>query len=190
VVASLTVVMAVVGTVLPRSGAVPTGLRAAHASGQVRIYENGVFEGSGTLVDRNWVLTVARIFERVDSTACSLRFGGVDYRGTALARCAAAPDNGCSFGGTSYPAGAEARLSLGPASAPDAPGERKVLAWCTTETAFPAADSPSRPVLRVCFTDDDSDDIPLGHGWGDLTPDQVTDPTTKASVELSHLNAC
>jgi hypothetical protein len=116
--------------------------------------------------------------------------GGGNYRGTALARCAAAGNNSCSFSNTSYSAGAQARLLLGPTSAPDAPGVRKILAWCATQTAFPTADSPSRQVLRVSFTNDDPDDTPTGYGWWDLTPDQVNDPTTNRPIDPSRLSAC
>lgn len=116
--------------------------------------------------------------------------GGGTYRGTALARCAAADDNSCSFNGTSYSAGAQARLPLGPTSAPEALGRREVIAWCTTRTPFPGADSPDQQVLRVSFTNADDDDTPVGYGWWDLTPDQVTDPTTDRPADPSGLNAC
>jgi hypothetical protein len=116
--------------------------------------------------------------------------GGGNYRGTALARCAAAGNNSCSFSNTNYSAGAQARLLLGPTSATEAPGVRKILAWCATQTAFPTADSPSRHVLRVSFTNDDPDDTPTGYGWWDLTPDQVNDPTTNRPIDPSRLNAC
>jgi hypothetical protein len=118
--------------------------------------------------------------------------GGGNYRGTALARCAGAGKEGnrCSFGGSGYSVGGQARLLLGPTSSPQAPGTRNVLAWCTTQSAFPTADSPTRQVLRVSFTNDDRDDIPAGHGWWDLTPDQVTDPTTDRPIDPSRLSAC
>jgi hypothetical protein len=63
---------------LPRSKAVDGGLPTAYPTGQVRIFENGEFLAGGTLVDRNWVLTVSQYFERLDSTAYSLRFGVVN----------------------------------------------------------------------------------------------------------------
>jgi hypothetical protein len=63
---------------LPSSQAV-AGLAsrpARGAAGEVRIYENGGFIGSGTLVDRSWVLTAAHVFERPDNPAIySFRFG-------------------------------------------------------------------------------------------------------------------
>jgi hypothetical protein len=67
-----------IGLPLPQSQAVTHGLPAAADSGQVRIFENGEFLGSGTLVDRNWVLTTSHHFLRLDSTAYSLRFGAVN----------------------------------------------------------------------------------------------------------------
>ncbi|HEY6797872.1 MAG TPA: S1 family peptidase [Kineosporiaceae bacterium] len=116
--------------------------------------------------------------------------GGGNHRGTALARCAAVGRNSCSFGGTTYAAGAQARLSLGPTSAPSAPGTRKVLIWCGTQTAFPDAGHPSRQVLRVSFTNGDDIASPVGYGWWDLTPDQVTGPDTNRPVDTARSNAC
>jgi hypothetical protein len=67
-----------VGLPLPQSQAVLHGLPAAADSGQVRIFDNNEFLGSGTLVDRNWVLTTSHHFEHLGSTAYSLRFGVVN----------------------------------------------------------------------------------------------------------------
>jgi hypothetical protein len=66
------------GLPLPQGKAVKNGHPAEWAAAQVRIFENGDFKGSGTLVDRNWVLTVEHLFDRPDSTAYTLRFGTVN----------------------------------------------------------------------------------------------------------------
>ncbi|HEY6797185.1 MAG TPA: trypsin-like serine protease, partial [Kineosporiaceae bacterium] len=78
--------------------------------------------------------------------------GAGNYRGTALARCASAGGSACSFKATTYAGGASARMSLGSADAPSAPGTREVQVWCTTTTSFPDAASPARSVVRVSFT--------------------------------------
>ena len=63
-----------------RSKAV-VGEASASTAAQVRVFENGVFRGSGTLVDRNWVLTVAHLFNRPDNPRIySFRFGAVNNR--------------------------------------------------------------------------------------------------------------
>ncbi len=116
--------------------------------------------------------------------------GGGNYRGTVLARCAAAGKNSCSFGGTQYAAGEQARFTLGTTSAPSAPGTRNVLIWCGTQTAFPGADYPTRQVLRVSFTNDTDLSSPAAYGWWDLTPDQVTAPATNRAMEPTRSTAC
>ena len=61
-----------------RSKAMVSGAATSSAA-QVRVFENGVFRGSGTLVDRNWVLTVAHLFNRPDNPRIySFRFGAVN----------------------------------------------------------------------------------------------------------------
>lgn len=68
----------VAGSPLAPSKAV-LGTPADSDHAQVRIFGNGEFVGSGTLVDRNWVLTVAHNFERPDNPRIySLRFGVVN----------------------------------------------------------------------------------------------------------------
>jgi hypothetical protein len=62
-----------------QSQAVIGGVPATTDMAQVRIFENGEFVGGGTVVDRNWVLTVGNIFERIDATAYTLRFGVVTH---------------------------------------------------------------------------------------------------------------
>ena len=52
---------------------------AAFDAAQVRIFENGVFMGGGTLVDRNWVLTAAHLFPRPDNPSIyAMRFDAVN----------------------------------------------------------------------------------------------------------------
>ena len=60
----------------PRGEAVQ-GLRTTRNPGVVRIYEAGNAEGSGILVDRNWVLTAGHIFT-ADLSQYTFRFGGTD----------------------------------------------------------------------------------------------------------------
>jgi hypothetical protein len=63
-----------------RSKAV-AGEATTSSAAQVRVFENGQFMGSGTLVDRNWVLTVAHLFDRPDNPRIySIRFGAVTNR--------------------------------------------------------------------------------------------------------------
>lgn len=114
--------------------------------------------------------------------------GAGNHRGTALARCAAT--DACSFDGTPYPAGARARMRLGSASAPDAPGTRQVMVWCKTTTAFPDPTSPTQPVLRVSFTNAEPDGTLLGYGWWDVTPDQIGTGTDKAPLDTGGLAPC
>ena len=72
------VLVAVVSPVA-RSTAVVGKPPAAFDAGQVRIFENGEFAGSGTLVDRNWVLTVAHLFDRPDNPSVyAMRFDAVN----------------------------------------------------------------------------------------------------------------
>ena len=59
-----------------RSSAVAPGLHVGWNPGQVRMFENGDFLAGGTLVDPQWVLTVAHLFDRPDNPGIySLRFG-------------------------------------------------------------------------------------------------------------------
>ena len=63
-----------------RSKAV-VGDATTSSAAQVRVFENGEFRGSGTLVDRNWVLTVAHLFDRPDNPRyIFFRFGAVNNR--------------------------------------------------------------------------------------------------------------
>jgi hypothetical protein len=116
--------------------------------------------------------------------------GSGNYRGTALARCASAGGDGCSFDGVASAAGASARMQLGSSAAPSAPGTREVMVWCKTDTAFPDADSPTRQVLRVSFTNGDPHESPLGYGWWDVTPDQVGTGTGQTLVDTGPLTPC
>jgi hypothetical protein len=116
--------------------------------------------------------------------------GAGNYRGTALARCATAATNDCSFNGTTYAAGASARMPLGRASAPSAPGTRQVMVWCKTTTAFPDPTSPTQPVLRVSFTNADPNESPTGYGWWDVTPDQVGAGSGQARLDTGPLGPC
>ncbi|HEY6794608.1 MAG TPA: trypsin-like serine protease [Kineosporiaceae bacterium] len=117
--------------------------------------------------------------------------GAGNYRGTALARCASAGSSGCSFNATAYAIGASARMSLGPATAPLAPGTREVQVWCTTTTPFPDATSPARSVVRVSFTNAEHSTVQIGYGWWDVTPDQLgTSPTDQSPLDTSRLAHC
>jgi hypothetical protein len=116
--------------------------------------------------------------------------GAGNYRGTAMARCASAGNAACSFNGTAYAEGASARLLLGPASAPSAPGTREVVVWCKTTTAFPDPGSPARDVLRLSFTNAEHADVVIGYGWWDMTPDQVGTGTGQTLVNTGPLDTC
>lgn len=103
--------------------------------------------------------------------ARSTLMGSGNYRGTALAVCAQAAGNTCSFNGTTYPGGAIGRLSLGPTKAPGT-GPRQAMVWCKTSAVFTEG-TPARDALRVSFTNADPSEVPVGMGWWDVTPDQV-----------------
>src|SRR4051794_29137926 len=61
------------------SQAVENGLPAQNDAAQVRLFEHGNFRGGGTLVDRNWAITAAHLFEDPDTpTASTLRFGVIN----------------------------------------------------------------------------------------------------------------
>jgi hypothetical protein len=71
----------------PRSQAVENGLPARSHAAQVRVFENGEYRGGGTLVNRNWVLTTAHLFDHPDNPAASsVRFGVVNDRTDASDR--------------------------------------------------------------------------------------------------------
>jgi hypothetical protein len=78
--AFVAVFAAVVGMPLPQGRAATQGrLPAESDAAQIRLFAAGQYAGSGTLVDRNWALTVAHIIHRPDNpSAYSLRFGVVD----------------------------------------------------------------------------------------------------------------
>jgi Trypsin len=114
--------------------------------------------------------------------------GAGNYRGTALARCASAGTNSCSFDGAAYGNGASARMRLGPLSAPGSPGTREVMIWCRSSVAFPDANSPVQQVLRVSFTNADPRDAALAYGWWDVTPDQVD--SGQGPVDAGTLATC
>ncbi|HEY6798258.1 MAG TPA: trypsin-like serine protease [Kineosporiaceae bacterium] len=119
--------------------------------------------------------------------------GAGNYRGTALARCATAAANTCTFGDVPTAPGAAARLLLGPASAPTAPATRQVMVWCKTTTPFPDSSSPVRPVLRVSLTNADPHEVQPGYGWWDITPDQVgpaPSVTGQTPLDTTTLPAC
>jgi hypothetical protein len=116
--------------------------------------------------------------------------GSGNYRGTALGRCATAAGNRCSFDGVAVAAGASYRMRLGPSSAPDAPGTRQVMAWCTTTAPFPDPDSPAQPVVRVSLTNADPRASPIGYGWWDVTPGQVGTGTGQTLVDAGQLASC
>jgi hypothetical protein len=62
------------------AGSFTTGSPAA----QVRIFENGLFVGSGTLVARDWVLTALHVFDHPNNPAAySMRFGVVNDQNDA-----------------------------------------------------------------------------------------------------------
>jgi hypothetical protein len=114
--------------------------------------------------------------------------GSGNYRGTALAVCAQASGNACSFNGTTYAGGEIGRLPLGLSDA-SGMGPRQVMVWCTSSGVF-APDSPARPALRISFTNDDHAEVPVGTGWWDVTPDQVDSATGKISPDIARLAAC
>jgi hypothetical protein len=118
--------------------------------------------------------------------------GAGNYRGTALARCATATGNTCSFDDVPTPPGASARLPLGPASAPTAPGTRQVMAWCKTTTPFPDTSSAfPQTVLRISLTNADPSEVQPGYGWWDVTPGQVgTGHSANGQLDTTTLPAC
>ena len=67
------------GAPMAPGSAVEDGFNARSPAAQVRIFENGIFMGGGTAVDRNWVLTAAHLFSRPDNPgAYSLRSGVIN----------------------------------------------------------------------------------------------------------------
>jgi hypothetical protein len=79
-VAFLAVSVMMVGIPLPQSRAVTPGRLPAEAdAAQIRLFQDGQYAGSGTLVDRNWALTVAHVIRQPDNPdVYSVRFGVVD----------------------------------------------------------------------------------------------------------------
>ncbi|HEY6797594.1 MAG TPA: hypothetical protein VI248_23210 [Kineosporiaceae bacterium] len=48
----------------------------------------------------------------------------------------------------------------------------------------------ARPALRVSFTNADHDEVPVGTGWWDVTPDQVGTGTGQTPVDTDQLATC
>ena len=69
---------------LPSSSAV-TGPKAGANPGEVRIFEDGEYVGTGTLVDRNWIVTAGHIFDAA-LTRYTFRFGGTHNRGDEISQ--------------------------------------------------------------------------------------------------------
>jgi hypothetical protein len=115
--------------------------------------------------------------------------GSGNYRGTALAVCAQATEDVCSFDGTTYASGAIKRLPLGPLATPTATGTREVMVWCRANAVFTES-SPARPALRVSFTNADQHEVPAGMGWWDVTPDQVGTGSGQTLVDPGQFATC
>jgi hypothetical protein len=116
--------------------------------------------------------------------ALSTLTGAGNYRGTALAVCAPATPEPCTFNTTTYPAATTARLPLGPAQAPGT-APRQVMVWCRT-TASLTPGTPTQQVLRISFTNAEHTQVPTGRGWWDITPDQLgTNP-----IDPSQFTTC
>jgi hypothetical protein len=47
------------------------------------------------------------------------------------------------------------------------------MVWCTTSAVF-ADGAAARPAWRISFTNADRAEVPVGSGWWDVTPDQVS----------------
>jgi Trypsin len=79
-VALLAVSALMAGMPLPQSRAVTPGRLPAEAdAAAIRLFQGGQYAGSGTLVDRNWALTVAHVIRQPDNpNVYTLRFGVVD----------------------------------------------------------------------------------------------------------------
>jgi hypothetical protein len=114
--------------------------------------------------------------------------GAGNYRGTALARCATAANNTCTFGQTTYPTGTSTRIPLGPATAPGT-APRQVMIWCKTSTSLTPGD-PARDALRISFTNADPQESPLGYGWWDITPDQLGTGNGNTPLDPSQFTPC
>ena len=69
---------------LPSSSAV-TGPKAGANPGEVRIFEEGEYVGTGTLVHRNWILTSGHIFD-APLDRYTFRFGGTNNRGDGISQ--------------------------------------------------------------------------------------------------------
>jgi hypothetical protein len=89
--------------------------------------------------------------------------GGGD--GLVAAACPSGEGNSCSFNGSLYAPGASGRVKVG--------SGRQVMVWCKTTDALTVGSGP-QSVLRVSFTNAEHDEGPIGHGWWDVSPGQVT----------------
>ena len=89
--------------------------------------------------------------------------GGGD--GLVAATCPSGDGNSCSFNGSLYAPGAPGRVKVG--------SGRQVMVWCKTTDALTVGATP-QSVLRVSFTNAEHDEGPIGHGWWDVSPGQVT----------------
>jgi hypothetical protein len=182
------------------NGAGPSGAMSAPATTPASV-GNGSGQRALAAAEGSLPMTLPPQTDRCDPgmTSCTgseptwprgVLAGSGTYRGVALARCAVAAGSRCSVGEVSHAGGASVRIPLGTVAVPTAPGTREVLVWCKTETAFPAAGSPTRAVLRVSFTNADPDESPDGYGWWDLTPDQVGTGSGNALVDTGSLARC
>ena len=89
--------------------------------------------------------------------------GGGD--GLVAAACPSGDGNSCSFNGSLYAPGAPGRVKVG--------SGRQVMVWCKSTDALTVGSGPQL-VLRVSFTNAEHDEGPIGHGWWDVSPGQVT----------------
>ena len=85
--------------------------------------------------------------------------------GVVSVACAGGEGNSCSFDGSLFAAGVAGRVKVG--------SGRQVMVWCKT-TAVLTVGSRPQPALRVSFTNAEHDEGPIGHGWWDVSPGQVT----------------
>ena len=85
--------------------------------------------------------------------------------GVVSVACAGGEGNSCSFDGSLFAAGVAGRVKVG--------SGRQVMVWCKTTEALTVGSRP-QSVLRVSFTNAEHDEGPIGHGWWDVSPGQVT----------------